>query len=149
MATTTGRTLVRLRQLGYQAETVEKVLRMEDLPQKPGRKWTGPPVIRRDLWGFADILATNPKIRENLLVQCTDYTSVANHLTKCRQRQELAVWLSVPTNRFEVWGWKKPTRDGEKWEVQRVEIKAGDLCTVLTTAKKRGKRQTQKGLFDR
>lgn len=107
--TPTARTLVFLRRLGFLPTVVES--------------WVPHAELRRDLWGFADVLAIHPRDRLFLLVQTTSAANVSSRLTKARSKPELAMWLKAG-GLFEVHGWSQ--RDG-KWHVRRVGVKPDDL----------------------
>jgi hypothetical protein len=110
--TPTARSLAFLRRSGYLAEVVERWLPI------PGRN------VRRDLWGFGDLIAVRQGIPGALIVQATTGSNVAARLTKARKLLPLATWLRCG-NTFEVWGWEKRN---DTWEVRRVMVRAGDLC---------------------
>src|SRR5262245_13988782 len=101
--TPTARSLALLRRSGFTADVVERWLRI------PGKN------VRRDLFGFADLLAVHPGDRVFLLVQCTGDTggNVAARVKKATGRRELLDWLRAG-GRFEVWGW---SRRGKHWHV--------------------------------
>ena len=68
--TPSGRSLMLLRRQGYLAETVER--------------WIPRVNRRRDLFGFADLLAVHPRDRLFLLVQATSLGNVAARLKKAK-----------------------------------------------------------------
>ena len=100
----TARTLKHLRELGYLACVVER--------------WIPGACVRKDCFGFADVLAIRSEEQGVLAVQATTDDNMSARLKKARARPELAVWLKAG-NRFVVWGWKK--RLGH-WCVRRVEV---------------------------
>jgi hypothetical protein len=126
MASPTSRTLTRLRRLGYVVAVVES--------------WVPHASIRRDLWGFADVLGVHPAECVFLLVQVTTAANMASRLTKARSKPELALWLKAG-GRFEVHGWCKR---GPKWEVRIVEVRAGDLRQDLAAVTQQPKRRRGK-----
>jgi hypothetical protein len=131
--TPTGRTLSYLRRAGYLAAVVEK--------------WIPHINKRRDLFGFADVLAVHPRDRLFLLVQATTADHVAHRLAKAKRRPELAIWLRAG-GKFEVHGWVK--RDG-RWERRQIEVRGEDLADVVLAAPRRrrlGKGERQRDLFD-
>jgi hypothetical protein len=102
---------------------------------------------RRDLFGFADVLAVHRLAREPmLLVQSTTAAHVAHRLAKARTRPELAVWLAAG-GAFQVHGWYQ--RAG-RWQVKVVAVHGEDLEQVVLGAprRRRGKRTPERGLFD-
>lgn len=127
--TTVGRSLLRLRRLGYQAGVVERWLPKIDK--------------RSDLWHFGDIIGCHR--REGfLLVQCTTSAHVGDRLAKAQARPELAFWLAAG-GRFEVHGWVKR---GDRWHCRVVEVKAGDLDLVeLEPLPRRRRRLNQPTLW--
>jgi hypothetical protein len=129
--TPTARTLALLRRSGYTAAVVECWI--------PGAN------VRRDLFGFADVLAVavhrEPRF---LLVQCTTSGHVAGRLAKAKGRSELRTWLSAG-GAFEVWGWAKR---GRTWTVRRVAVQGIDLANVLVdVVPRRRRRPRQPELF--
>jgi hypothetical protein len=101
--------------------------------------------IRRDLFGFADIIAVHPVERVFLLVQATSRSNISARLNKAKSLRTLSDWLRAG-GRFEVWGWEQ---SNGKWEVRRVEVLAESLDTrELTPARTRKSRRGEKTLFD-
>lgn len=131
MSTPTARTLELLRRSGYLAGVVEC--------------WIPRLNRHRDLFGCIDVLAVHPHREQGVLaIQATTCAHVADRLKKAQGRPELRTWLSAG-NRFEVWGWTK--RVG-KWQVKRVEVRAGDLETVtLQAPPRRRRKERQPELF--
>jgi hypothetical protein len=105
--------LAHLRRLGYLAAVVERWI--------PGAN------VRRDLFGFADVLAVHPRDRQFLLVQATTRDHAANRLAKARARPELLAWLKAG-GRFEVQGW---TRRAGRWQVRVISVRPEDLAGVI------------------
>ena len=104
----TARSLGLLRREGYLAEVVEH--------------WVPYGNVRRDLFGFGDILAVHRSGRV-LIVQATTRPNVSARLKKARSRTELACWLSAGCA-FEVHGWFKNSNG--RWECKRVDVKVTD-----------------------
>ena len=111
--TPTARTLAYLRRLGYLAAVVELWI--------PGAN------VRRDLFGFADVLAVHPRDRLFLLVQATTTDHAAHRLGKAKARPELLAWLKAG-GRFEVQGW---TRRAGRWQVRVISVRPEDLAGVI------------------
>jgi hypothetical protein len=124
-ASPTQRSLQLLRRRGFLAASVEKWL--------PGVR------RRRDLFGFADVLAVHPQERLFLLVQATTAAHVAHRLAKARARPELAAWLAAGGG-FAVHGWRKC---GRRWRVKVVAVRAEDLAGIVleTPPRRRGGRK--------
>jgi hypothetical protein len=122
--TPTGRTLVFLRRAGFLAAVVES--------------WVRGANLRRDLFGFPDVLAFH---RDGLflLVQVTTADHLADRLAKAKARPELAAWLRAG-GRFRVDGWYRGKKG--KWQVKQVEVTGGDLQTAILSAPRR---RSQKG----
>lgn len=97
----TQRTLKKLRDDGYVAEVVEKWI--------PGAN------IRRDLFGFIDVLAIKPG--EILGVQCTSRGHVRNRCNKIAEA-ELVGNVREANIKIEVWGWDKKDN---RWRVKIVD----------------------------
>jgi hypothetical protein len=129
----TSRTLTYLRREGYLAAVVET--------------WAPHADLRRDLFGFADVLAVHPRDRLFLLVQVTTAAHLADRLAKAKRRPELAAWLRAG-GRFEVHGW---ARRGDRWELRRVEVRGRDLTDVVLCVprpRRARKGERQRELFD-
>jgi hypothetical protein len=130
--TPTARTLAHLRRLGFTAAVVES--------------WLPHAAVRRDLFGFADVLAVHPRDGIIMLVQATSVDHVAHRLTKAKRRPELLAWLKAG-GRFTVHGWYE--REG-KWRVREVEVTGADLADVCLEAprhRRRRKGERQRELF--
>jgi len=128
----TGRTLDLLRKSGYLADVVER--------------WLPRINRRRDLFGFADVLAVHRRLGF-LLVQVTTAAHVPDRLEKARHRPELEVWLAAG-GRFEVHGWA--LRSG-RWLCRVVEVTGADLVpmeTIPLPVRRRGRAWKQRGLFE-
>jgi hypothetical protein len=124
--------LALLRRAGYLAAVVES--------------WIPRANVRRDLFGFADVLAVHPRDRLFLLVQVTTAGHLAHRLAKAKIRPELAVWLRAGGG-FEVHGW---VQRGGRWRLRRVEVRGQDLADVLLSAprpRRARKGQRQRELF--
>jgi hypothetical protein len=131
MPSPTARTLKLLRDSGFVAAVVEK--------------WLPHVNRRRDLFGFADLLAVHRVERGVLLVQATTKANVAARLKKARSKPELSVWLRNG-GRFEVWGWY---RDAGRWQVKRVEVRGDELRDVILEGpRRRRRREQQPELFE-
>jgi len=125
MPTPTTRSLDLLRKLGFLAAVVES--------------WIPKLDRRRDLFGFADVLAVHPRDKVFMLVQCTSIGNVSSRLKKAQGKGALALWLRAG-GLFEVWGWGPGG-------VKRVAVQAGDLqATILEKPGRRGRKPV--GLFD-
>lgn len=86
----TSRTLKKLREMGYQAEVVEKWI--------PGAN------IRRDLFGLLDIVALREG--ETLGVQCTSRSNISARVKKFSDSQSVGN-LRRSGWTLQVWGWSK------------------------------------------
>jgi hypothetical protein len=122
--TPTSRSLRLLRRQGFLAAVVES--------------WIPHANLRRDLFGFADVLAVHPARRTFLLVQVTTIGHIAHRLTKAKGLPGLTVWLRAG-GAFEVHGW-----DGRR--LKRVEVRGADLADVVIVApRRRGGRGHRQG----
>ena len=83
---------------------------------------------RRDLWGFADILAVHPRDRVFLLVQTTSLPNLPARVTKVRQAPAAELWLRAG-GRIECHGW---THRPSGWQVKVVEIMTETMQPVVT-----------------
>ena len=113
--TPTARTLTALRRAGYIACVVER--------------WIAQKGIRRDCYGFADILAARPLERRIVLIQATTLPNVSARVAKIRSKPEASAWLKSG-GAIEVWGWSKR---GDRWRVKIVAMRADDLEAVVIT----------------
>ena len=103
----TQNSLKKVRKEGYIAGVVEK--------------WVMGADIRRDLFGFIDILAINKEGGDTLAIQCTSYSNIASHIKKI-EADELAVNLAAVRKagwRIEVHGWHKVKN---RWQVRVVDL---------------------------
>ena len=121
----TARTLDLLRREGYLPAVVERWL--------PGVN------VRKDLWGFGDVLAVHPGARAFLIVQATTLPNIGSRLNRARALPGLAVWLNAG-GLFECHGWTK--RNG-RWACKRVAVQAGDMNPVLVQATPRKRRRSR------
>ena len=108
--TPTARSLAKLRKEGFLACVVERWI--------PGAN------IRRDMFGFADIVAIKPGCGI-FAVQVTSMTNKASRLAKVTSSEEAARWLESG-GRILVHGWrkKKLKRGGKavRWECSETEV---------------------------
>jgi hypothetical protein len=131
--TPTARSIRLLRSEGWLADVVER--------------WIPKANIRRDLFGFGDLLAVHSLDKAFLIVQATSRANVSARLTKARGLAELSQWLQAG-GRFEVWGWSR--NDQGRWDVRRVEVLAESLDAREMSPLRRGKRRRkpERTLFD-
>ena len=103
MATSpTQRSLKKLRDEGWTADVVER--------------WVPGANIRRDLFGFIDILAISGN--ETLAVQATSYSNISARVKKIEEHENIgrvrdAGWT------IEVWGWHKVKN---RWKVRIIDL---------------------------
>ena len=115
--TPTQRTLELLRKEGFTACVVEKWI--------PMRK------IRKDAFGFGDVLAMHPGFEGYgglWLLQVTSGDNHAARLTKATALPELKTWI-ISGGRFAVVSWSKRGARGKRklWESRWQEVKLPDL----------------------
>lgn len=105
----TQRTLALLRSEGMTAQVVEKFI-----------VWTKQ---RVDLFGFADIVALDPKLYGVLAVQTTSGSNISARIKKILANDAAKLWVMCG-NRIEVHGWKKRGPRGKRkvWECDRREL---------------------------
>ena len=108
--TPTARTLAAGRKQGWTVDVVER--------------WIGGGRIkvRKDLFGFIDIVALQPDLPGLLGIQATSRSNVSSRVKKIREEPRSETWLAAG-NRIEVWGWGKKTG---RWGVRIVTITAED-----------------------
>lgn len=124
--TPTARTLALLRRSGYIVDVTERWI--------PGAN------VRRDLFGFADVLAiAGHREPRFLLVQCTSLANVASRLAKAKSKPALRIWLKAG-GAFEVWGW---FRRDSRWDVKRVAVVTDDLADVLVSPPRKRRRPSR------
>jgi len=97
----TQRTLALLRKEGWNAEVTEKWI--------PGAN------IRKDLWGFIDVLAIRGK--EILGVQATSYTNTSTRVKKIEDSDNVAAVREAGIG-IHVHGWRKVKH---RWQVRIVD----------------------------
>jgi hypothetical protein len=103
MATSpTQLSLKKLRDEGWLAETVER--------------WVPGANIRKDLWGFVDILAIRDD--EILAVQATSYSNVSARVNKITDHENLPA-VRLANIQIQVWGWRKVDN---RWTARIVDI---------------------------
>ena len=95
-------TLEKLRAEGWLAEVVEKWI--------PGAN------IRKDLWGFVDILAIRDD--EILAAQATSYSNVSSRVNKITDHENLPA-VRLANIQIQVWGWRKLDN---RWAARIVDI---------------------------
>jgi len=128
MTSPTTRSLTYLRRLGFVADVCER--------------WLPHVNRRRDLLGFADLVAVHARDRVIMLIQVTTAGHVSHRLGKAKARPELLAWLKAG-GAFEVHGWE---RRGDAWTCRCVGVRPDDLGDVLLAAprhrrRRRGSRQ--------
>jgi len=98
----TSRTLKELRKQGYLADVTEKWI--------PGAN------IRRDLFGFIDVLAIKGK--EVLGVQATSYANTSARVKKIADHEHVGTVRDAGI-RIEIWGWRKVKN---RWQARIVDV---------------------------
>ena len=95
MSSPTQRTLATVRKSGWQACVVEK--------------WVPQARRRVDAFGFGDLLAVHPTLRQIKLIQACARCDVSKRLTKIRteRREAASAWLDAG-GVIEIWGWPGP-----------------------------------------
>ena len=124
----TAKSLAYLRKQGFLCAVVES--------------WIPRCNLRRDLFGFADILAVNSVNKKFLLVQTTSLGNVSARLKKARGRHELLIWLRAG-GRFAVHGW-----DGNDLKVVGVNERGMARVLVSKNRRKTRSRYHQPDLFE-
>lgn len=99
MSSPTQRTLKHMRDAGFTAEVVEKWI--------PGAN------IRKDLFGFIDILGVHPDTGEVLAVQSTSHSNVSARVRKITDHENLPI-VRLAGWTLHVHGWRKV---GNRWQV--------------------------------
>lgn len=95
-----------LRRRGY---VVEKCEQWIPSPQGRAQKAIYAGGFRRDLFGFADLIAFHPEIPVVLFVQTTSKQQVTKHLRQYRKdakvRESILAWLNQPGRELVIHGW--------------------------------------------
>lgn len=123
MSTPTQRSLQKLRKDGWFVEVVEKWV-----PATPqGYKGN---IIRKDLFGFCDLLAVKGDVV--LLVQTTSNDNLSARLQKILALPIARYWLTSDSRKIVVHGWaKKGARERRKlWECREVPVTLQDFENV-------------------
>lgn len=119
MASPTQRTLERLKKQGIPAGIVERFIAQ-----------AGPFGVRKDLFGFIDVIAADPERALVIGVQCCSVSTQAAHIKKVTEDcRDMAInWLLCGAA-IEVWGWRK-LKVGVKavrWEPRIIPVTLADL----------------------
>lgn len=119
MPSPTARTLQALREAGYLAEVVEK--------------WIPMAKIRKDLFGIIDIVAIKKGQPGSLGIQATSGSNVSSRVKKALANPNLQTWLETG-NRFQVWGYAKQGKRGERkrWAARCLEAQVKDGTLVFS-----------------
>lgn len=123
-ATPSQRCLVELRRRGWAAAVVER-----RLPTFAGGKMLAFGHVTKDLFGCIDIVAVRGAELVGVLgVQACSAGDVATRLKKAMAQPLLAEWLHAG-NRFEVWGWVRPSPGGRRrrWALTVRALHLSDL----------------------
>ena len=117
----TQRSLKKLRSEGWTCEITEH--------------WNPFARIRKDLFGFIDLLAMRGD--ELLAVQTTSAANMSAREQKIRALQSHALWLASPSRRIIIHGWAKRGKRGQRktWQCVEREIKTADALLVLEAGK--------------
>jgi hypothetical protein len=129
--TPTARSLAYLRACGFLAAVVER--------------WLPHANVRKDAFGWADLLACHPVRRQVALIQVTTRSNLAARIAKTKALPDLAAWLAAGGLAW-FHGWY---RRAGRWQCHAVELTGPDLAAaVLTPARRRGRPARQRELFD-
>lgn len=114
MSSPTQRSLALLRKEGWLVQVVER--------------WNAHAKIRQDLFGCIDLVAVEEGHNGVLGVQATSRSNQAARLTKSLGQEALKVWLAAG-NSFQVWGWAKAGKRGQRktWQVTRRVVTLDDI----------------------
>lgn len=123
MATSsTQRTLIECRRRDWFAWVVEKWV---PIPKHPAGG------VRRDMYNIIDVIALDLENGLTYGIQACSGSTFAAHVAKLKgdERANSLKWLSIPTNRLEVWGWRKlKSMPGRRLWYPKIEsIKAADV----------------------
>lgn len=107
--TPTQRTLDLCRKQGWTVQVVER--------------WCSFSRRRIDLFGLIDVLAITGDY--TIGIQTTSGSNVSARIKKAKQSPEMVEWLSSPSRKFVIHGWRK-VADSRKMEVREVVMKLVD-----------------------
>jgi hypothetical protein len=96
MKSPTQRTKETLQNQGYLVEVVER--------------WNAFAKVRKDLFGFIDILVVRGKAIVG--IQATSGSNLSARLTKCKNHPNLPRWLEAAD--FEIWAWTVKKKKGKR-----------------------------------
>jgi hypothetical protein len=126
----TGRSLKLLRSEGWTVAVVER--------------WDDRLKIRRDLWGWADIIGCHRRLGETILVQTTTSVNLSARIKKAKAVPALLHWLEAGNGaEFHGWWFSKRLK---VWTVKRVRIVAGEIDRKAIIPR-RPNRRVKPGLF--
>lgn len=119
-----------LRRRGYVADKVEQWIPQ---PQGKAQKAIYAGGFRRDLFGFADLLAFHPEIPIVVLVQTTSQKQVAAHLRHYRRdpkvAEQIMAWIGQPGRELVIHGWHAAkTSAGWQWRCVERYVTSKDFC---------------------
>jgi hypothetical protein len=116
MSSPTSRSLQRLKELGYDAQVVERF-----------NAHVPPHGIRIDLFGLADVEAIADD--HTLYVQATPASNLAAHVQKCLDEPRLRRLIACPARVFEIWSWSQKARR-RPWVLRRYRatLEHGELA---------------------
>jgi len=116
----TARSAKYLRDLGYIVGFTEQIIRF------PGGKG----MVRKDLFGFADLIAFTEG-GSILLIQSTTATNAAHRVAKAKDNKDLKAWLFYSGRGANVHGWVKKKN---RWVVRVywLWVDNGKLCYKIS-----------------
>lgn len=117
----TARSIAKLKADGYCVATVERWI-----PTTPAG-YRGP-LLRKDAFGFADLLLVKVGVIGATLVQVTTGDNHSKRLDKIKASAEAAIWLAAG-NRILLTSWSKKGKAGKRklWEARDLWIDAETL----------------------
>jgi hypothetical protein len=120
--TPTARSLAHLRAEGWHVSKVEQTV-----PRT---------FIKRDAFGWADLLAVHP-LKGIALVQVTSGSNLAARLKKARGIGALVAWVTAG-GKLVAHGWAKrgPRGEPKRWTLREIELRIEDLTAHDVTPKK-------------
>lgn len=130
MSSPTIRTIAKMKKEGYIIGVVERFIKM-------GRFG-----MRKDLFGFIDLIACRPEESGTVGVQTTSGSNFSAHIHKILDNEEIRLnavtWVSSG-NRILLHGWRKVGPRGKRklWECREQELTLSDLnyCEVKKNEK--------------
>lgn len=91
-----------------------KKLREDGVVYDIAEYWQAHAKIRKDLFGFADVVALNGGI---VAIQCTTRKNMSMRRNKILASAKAAAWM-CSGGQIEIWGWDQPGGKGKRYRLK-------------------------------